>query len=144
MVARHGIFSSLFRSDKMLFVSLVSVIPSRNCGALKGEHGKYSAYTLIAVYVDLTVVVTVAVVKLVFLFMQIFSKTERYGNLTDKQFIRTGPYRRRVKAKLDEGFDSDEQKILAGQVPTATMDEAGVTTCTCGRTYSKRKNYIRY
>ncbi|XP_046654573.1 uncharacterized protein LOC124348411 isoform X1 [Daphnia pulicaria] len=55
-----------------------------------------------------------------------------------------GPYRRRVKAKLDEGFDSDEQKILAGQVPTATMDEAGVTTCTCGRTYSKRKNYIRH
>ncbi|EFX85756.1 hypothetical protein DAPPUDRAFT_313526 [Daphnia pulex] len=62
----------------------------------------------------------------------------------NKQFIRIGPYRRRVKAKLDEGFDSDEQKILAGQVPTATMDEAGVTTCTCGRTYSKRKNYIRH
>lgn len=65
---------SLFRSDKMLFVSLVSVIPSRNCGGLKGEHEEYSAYTLIAVYVDLTVVVTVAIVKLMFVFMQIFPK----------------------------------------------------------------------
>jgi hypothetical protein len=53
---------------------------------LKGEHGKYSAYTLIAVYVDLTVVVIVAVVKLVFLFMQIFPKTERYGSLTNNLF----------------------------------------------------------
>lgn len=70
----------------MLFVSLVSVIPSRNSGALKGEHGQYSAYTLIAVYVDLTVVVIVAVVKLVSLFMQIFSKTERYGSLTNNLF----------------------------------------------------------
>lgn len=45
---------------------------------------------------------------------------------------------------MDEELDSDEQKTLAEQVPTATMDGAGVTTCTCGRTYSKRKNYIRY
>jgi hypothetical protein len=44
---------------------------------------------------------------------------------------------------VDEGFDSDDKKMPIGQVPTATMDEAGVITCTCGRTYSIRKNYIR-
>ncbi len=55
--------------------------------------------------------------------------------------------RRRVKSKVVEyEYEYDEPKneprLSVGE--GATVDEAGVTTCSCGRSYTKRKNYIRY
>lgn len=58
---RHYFFVNF--SFKRLFVSLVSIISSRNFGALEGEHEEYFVYSLTAVCVDLTVVFAVAVVK---------------------------------------------------------------------------------
>lgn len=48
-----------------------------------------------------------------------------------------------MKSKLDIECEYDyiDQKLPLED--GATVDEAGVTTCSCGRSYTKRKNYIR-
>lgn len=44
--------------------------------------------------------------------------------------------------EYDESKEPSSARLQVGE--GATVDESGVTTCSCGRSYTKRKNYIRY
>lgn len=76
----------------------------------------------------------------------LWSKTKAQSTEVSKiilPLVCLGGSRRRVKSKLDMEFEYDfiDQKLPLEE--GATVDEAGVTTCSCGRSYTKRKNYTR-
>lgn len=52
-----------------------------------------------------------------------------------------GSSRRRVRSKFEIEYENDDYTLKLEDA--ATVNDAGVTTCSCGRSYSKRKNYIR-